>query len=68
MTTRCQFPEGDPRAPDYRICGEPVERLGCPYCERHCAIAYRRERRAPTMHKSRRPLICLTTTDEGESK
>jgi hypothetical protein len=65
MKSPCAWPEGDPRQPGYRTCGAPIAQFGCPYCELHAAIAYRRERRAPTMHKSRRPLICLTTTDEG---
>jgi hypothetical protein len=55
MTARCQFPEGDPQQSGYRICGEPVAQFGCPYCERHAVIAYRREKRAPKLQKSRRP-------------
>jgi hypothetical protein len=31
----CQFPTGDPRQPDYRICGRAVERPGLPYCPVH---------------------------------
>lgn len=37
----CQWPIGDPRAPDFRHCAAPVE-PGRPYCPDHCARAYRR--------------------------
>jgi hypothetical protein len=65
VTARCQFPTGDPGHPDYRVCGAPVAQSRSPYCSEHSAIAYRRERRAPRLRHSRRPLICLTTPDEG---
>lgn len=36
----CQWPEGDPRKPGFRLCGgEAVEDK--PYCASHCARAYR---------------------------
>ncbi len=35
---RCQFPRGD--APDYDFCGAVI-RIGSPYCEEHCVVAYR---------------------------
>lgn len=37
----CQWPIGHPRDADFRFCGELAE-PGKPYCENHCALAYRR--------------------------
>jgi hypothetical protein len=49
----CQFPTGDPRLPDYRICGQPVARPGLQYCAEHMQIAYARSRSRPArLHKS----------------
>lgn len=36
----CQWPFGDPGEPDFHFCGEKAE-TGRPYCEKHCARAYR---------------------------
>lgn len=35
----CRWPEGDPKDPDFRFCGEPCA-AGKIYCEEHCAVAY----------------------------
>lgn len=35
----CRWPEGDPKDPDFRFCGEPCA-PGKIYCEEHCAVAY----------------------------
>jgi len=35
----CRWPEGDPKDPHFRFCGEPVA-PGKIYCPEHCAIAY----------------------------
>ncbi len=37
-SNRCQFPRG--QAPDYDFCGATI-RIGSPYCEEHCVVAYR---------------------------
>lgn len=37
----CAWPEGDPKQPGFHFCGKRPVVLGKPYCERHCAIAYR---------------------------
>jgi GcrA cell cycle regulator len=36
----CQWPIGNPGDPDFRSCGAEVKG-GKPYCEDHCALAYR---------------------------
>jgi GcrA cell cycle regulator len=38
----CQWPIGNPGDPDFRFCDQPAE-AGRPYCEGHCAMAYRRK-------------------------
>ena len=35
----CQWPVGDPKAPDFHRCGAPAV-FGKPYCGDHCAKAY----------------------------
>jgi hypothetical protein len=53
MTRTCQFPEGDPLEPSYRVCGKAIERPGGSYCEMHAAIAYpHRKERQPRLQKS----------------
>lgn len=41
----CLWPEGE--KPDYRFCGEPVARLGLPYCQSHMAKGYVRAPHRP---------------------
>lgn len=36
----CCWPVGDPGTPEFRMCEEPVERLGRSYCPEHNARAY----------------------------
>ena len=36
---KCSWPIGDPRSPDFKFCGEPIEE-GKPYCTSHCKMAY----------------------------
>jgi len=36
---KCSWPIGDPRSPDFKFCGEPIEE-GKPYCTAHCKMAY----------------------------
>jgi GcrA cell cycle regulator len=43
VSAHCAWPEGEPGAPDFSFCGAPVAHAGDPYCERHAAIAYRRD-------------------------
>lgn len=38
--TPCAWIEGDPLAPDHRVCGAPAV-AGKPYCRAHCCRAYR---------------------------
>lgn len=38
----CQWPIGNPRDPDFRFCGNAAA-PDRPYCEDHCAVAYRRK-------------------------
>jgi hypothetical protein len=38
----CRWPCGDPEQPDFHFCGNPVAEKS--YCERHRAMAYRRNR------------------------
>lgn len=38
----CQWPQGHPGSDDFHFCGEPVV-PGKPYCNTHCAVAYRRK-------------------------
>lgn len=66
MTTRCQFPIGDPRAPDFRVCGQPVERPGSPYCPTCRAIAHRKEKRAPRLRHSQRAATGGTSSEMDE--
>lgn len=37
---QCRWPCGDPRAPDFGLCGRPTD--GRSYCKDHDAAAYRR--------------------------
>ena len=37
----CQWPIGDPGSDDFHFCGKAAV-PGKPYCDKHCAIAYRR--------------------------
>lgn len=39
---KCQWPFGDPRDEDFRLCGRPTVE-GKPYCAAHCATAYNRK-------------------------
>jgi hypothetical protein len=49
----CQFPTGDPRQPDYQICGAAVAQSDLPYCPVHMRLAYPRSRPRPALlHKS----------------
>ena len=41
MARTCQWPIGHPGQDDFRFCGKPAT-PGKPYCESHCAVAYRR--------------------------
>jgi GcrA cell cycle regulator len=36
----CQFPEGDPREPDFHFCDAPITPDGRPYCDEHEARCY----------------------------
>ena len=38
----CQWPIGNPRDADFRFCGH-VAAVDRPYCDEHCAVAYRRK-------------------------
>lgn len=57
--SQCKFPIGDPQDDDFHFCNG--ERLpGLPYCEGHCAVAYRAEtvKRKNTMSPGfRRPWV-----------
>lgn len=37
----CQWPMGHPGQPEFQFCGEAAV-PGKPYCQKHCAVAYRR--------------------------
>jgi hypothetical protein len=37
---RCVFPHGHPGQDGFHFCGEPVARVGLPYCPTHIAKAY----------------------------
>lgn len=41
MARTCQWPIGHPGQDDFRFCGEAAS-PGKPYCNTHCAVAYRR--------------------------
>jgi len=41
--TTCQWPIGDPAAPDFHFCGVPVRQRGKPYCDVHQARAVDRQ-------------------------
>jgi hypothetical protein len=49
MSARCQFPNGEPGRPDYRVCGKPVARPGQPYCEAHARQAHAPPDRRPAI-------------------
>jgi GcrA cell cycle regulator len=36
----CQWPIGDPGAPDFHFCGDGAV-IGKPYCVKHCDVAYK---------------------------
>ncbi|MED5573985.1 MAG: GcrA family cell cycle regulator [Pseudomonadota bacterium] len=38
----CQWPIGNPREPSFHFCGKTAA-PDRPYCEEHCAMAYRRK-------------------------
>ena len=38
----CRWPIGHPGEPGFRFCGHSAT-TGRPYCEEHCAVAYRRK-------------------------
>lgn len=38
---QCHWPIGHPREPGFHFCGAPAV-ADKPYCEEHCAVAYRR--------------------------
>lgn len=38
---QCHWPIGHPREPGFHFCGAPAV-ADKPYCEQHCAVAYRR--------------------------
>ena len=38
----CHWPIGHPREEGFHFCGKPAE-AARPYCEEHCAVAYRRK-------------------------
>jgi GcrA cell cycle regulator len=40
----CQWPIGEPRTPGFRFCDSPEVLPGKPYCAKHAALAYTRER------------------------
>jgi GcrA cell cycle regulator len=42
--SRCHWPIGDTKSPDFRWCGERVAAPQKPYCPEHAALAYTRSR------------------------
>lgn len=40
--SRCVYPHGDPREPDFRWWGEEVVEFGHPYCAEHHLLCYQR--------------------------